>query len=146
MRGCPRYHGLQRAQHGVLSNPVPNPLPCQLAATARHEVRPVPMLLGRLRVGGKAKDSAVVEQSPVSADLLQDLGDVACPVKHGDDGHRITGRVVYDQVGIDAPELQGTVGEIFTRVADARPRRYQDERILEREHDLHCGIDVVSGL
>jgi hypothetical protein len=41
-----------------------------------------------------------------------------------------------------APELQRKVGQILTRVANAWPRRQQDERILEREHDLHRRVNA----
>jgi hypothetical protein len=71
--------------------------------------------------------------SPGSAELLEDLGNVASAVQHRDDGQRISGRPVHDQIGIDTPELQRTVGQIVTRVANAWPRRQQDERLLERE-------------
>jgi hypothetical protein len=40
-------------------------------------------------------------------------------VQHRDDGQRISGTLVHDQIGIDAPELQRTVGQIVTRVANA---------------------------
>jgi hypothetical protein len=82
---------------------------------------------------------------PVSAELLENLGHVACGVQHSHDSQRIAGRVVHDQVGIDALELQRTIGQILTRVSNAPPRRQQDERLLEREHDLYCRIDAVAG-
>jgi hypothetical protein len=36
-------------------------------------------------------------------------------VQYRDDSQRISGGLVHDQIGIEAPELQRTVGQVVTR-------------------------------
>jgi hypothetical protein len=72
------------------------------------------------------------------------LGYVACAVEHRDDGQRIAGRVVHDQVGVHAPELQWTIGEILADVADAWPRRQQVGGREQRVTNANGSVLVVG--
>ena len=48
-------------------------------------------------------------------------------------------------IRIDAPELQRTIGQVLTQVADAWPRRQQVEGRVQRMTDANGSILVVGG-
>ena len=74
---------------------------------------------------------------------LQDVLDVARAVENGDYGEGRAGRVVHDQIRVDAPELQGSRREVRSGVSHPWPLSEVLERLLEGIVNTQGGVDVV---
>src|SRR5712691_3744374 len=66
-------------------------------------------------------------------------------VKHGDNMKRITGGLVYDQVGIRRPEQKTLAGEIGTPVAHAGSLRELSQLVMDAAPDALRRGDAVLG-
>ena len=73
------------------------------------------------------------------------LSDIPRSMEDGDNGEGCARGIVYDEVQKDAPELQGTFGEVLARMADAGVLREDLECLLQRVVDLERRLDAVLG-